>query len=207
MNKKNFARIGLGLVVLFGILSFFVNLDVFTNFDTDSTIVLQNFIPRGFDTLFSGFSLLGSVEITTLTLLILVIFNRKIESAGVLVLYVIALLVEIAGKTVIDHPNPPFSLLRYDIDFSFPSSFFGTGSSFPSGHSTRTVFLSVLMIFLALRQKKIDTKVKLLISFAILIFLLIMLASRVYLGEHWTSDVIGGMLLGAGFAFLSLIFL
>lgn len=207
MNKKNLAGLGLIAVFAFGIFSFFVHKDLFASFDFDTTVRLQNFIPRSFDTLFSGFSLLGSVEVTTLILLILVGINRKIESIGVLFLYIVVLVAEVSGKLFVNHPNPPFMFFRYDIGFNFPSSYVQTGSSFPSGHATRTSFIAVLILFLIWRMKKATKKAKLLMSFVILLIVLTMFVSRVYLGEHWTTDVIGGFLLGSGFSAISLIFL
>ena len=131
---------------------------------------------------FSSFSLLGSVEITTLVLLVIVVFNRKIEGAGVVFLFVLALVIEIAGKTFINHPGPPSMFHRYDIPVTMPS-FYVNRFAFPSGHSMRTAFLALIIFYISARSKKLSKSNKILILCFILLLSLIMYASRVYLGN------------------------
>lgn len=207
MNKKFYGWLGLIGVCIFGFFAFIVHKDLLINFDFDTTVKLQDFIPRWFDTFFSSFSLLGSVEITTLGLLILVILNRKISGLGVLFLYVLALVIEIAGKTFINHPGPPAMFHRYDIPITMPSFYVHPGFAFPSGHSMRTAFLAVMIFYMSTRSKKLGGRSKFLILCFIFLLSLIMYLSRVYLGEHWSTDVIGGILLGTGFAALAVLFL
>jgi undecaprenyl-diphosphatase len=79
------------------------------------------------------------------------------------------------------------------------------GSGFPSGHA---LFAAVVLGFLAylcvtrLRRRSLRT-----LSFAGLLTLILLTGvSRVYLGVHWPSDVLGGYLVGATLL-MTLIFL
>ncbi len=207
MNKKFFLGLGITTVIFFGILSFLVAQDVFNSYDFDATVGLQRLIPRWFDTFFSSFSLLGSVELTTLILLVLVYLNRKIEGAGVILLFIAVLAIEVLGKFFISHPGPPLSFLRYDIPITLPSFSVHPGSSFPSGHATRTAFLALIIFYMSTRGKRMSNSAKILMLCFMVLLSLIMYISRIYLGEHWLSDVVGGFLLGTGFASLAVLFL
>lgn len=206
MNKK-LLFFGLIAFLIFVAFSYLVHKDLFTQFDFNSTVRIQDKISRRFDTFFSVFSLLGSTELVTLFLIVLIAVLRKLKRLLVLVPYIASFFIELYGKIFVVHPGPPFMFFRYDIPFNFPSSYVQPGSSFPSGHSTRTAFVSAILFFLILRSKKLSKFQKMAILGLVLLFDIIMFTSRIYLGEHWVSDVIGGGLLGYSLGLLSLVFL
>lgn len=177
--------------------------------DFDLTVIIQNKIPLRLDPLLSYFSILGSFEVTLGILIGLTIFllaRKRVLSTLLVPAFAVMHVVEIIGKAFLDHPGTPYMFHRYALDFIFPSSYVQPGGSYPSGHAMRTAFLAVLLIY-AIHNSKLSPRFKLCSHVAILTIYLIMILSRVSLGEHWTTDVIGGSLLGSAFALFSLILL
>ena len=73
-----------------------------------------------------------------------------------------------------------------------------SGYSFPSGHSMVSMAFYGLLIYLI--YKKVDNKyLKNCLIFLLSIIILLIGLSRIYLGVHYTSDVLAGFLLGISY--------
>ena len=204
MRTKLFL-LSLIFIGFFTYFSYTVAKEKWTKADFDTTVKLQDHISRKFDKYFSYFSLLGSVEITIgFCLVMAVLAAVRLKGLAILgwLMIVPATMGEVFGKLILFHPAPPVFLHRTLLPTNLPSFYVHTDFSYPSGHMTRTIFIITILISMVFFQSK--NRPGKLISLLSLVFLAVLMGlTRVYLGEHWTSDVIGGSLLGAGAGFFA----
>ena len=186
--------------------SYLVKTKVLNQIDFDTTIRLQNHIPIKYDKFLSSLSLIGSFEILAGIIFLIAVLRKKFVSLLIFIPLAMAHLIEIIGKTLLYHPGPPHLFFRYNIDFLFPSSYIQPGSSYPSGHSLRVIFVSIIISYL-INRSKINKSNKIIFNFLIFLVNGSMLVSRISLGEHWPTDVVGGILLGLSSGIFALIFL
>lgn len=203
--KTKLFLLSLFCTFLFTWFSYTVAKERWQKIDFDTTVKVQDHISRRFDGVFSYFSLLGSAELTIgfcVVFALLALIRMRWLAVGGWLMIVPASLAEVFGKLVVFHPGPPVFLHRSILPTGLPSFYVHTNFSYPSGHMTRTIFIitvfASLMIFSSKNYSYKFTTLSLLISLAFMMGM-----TRVYLGEHWLSDVIGGALLGSATGFFA----
>lgn len=192
----------------FLLFTYIVKKDILKQFDFDYAVKIQDRIPEGFYGVLATVSIAAQAEVLFFALLVLsiiLILRKKFLSFFILLFFVLGHFVELFGKLLLEQPRPPFMFYKHETIQVFPQWHTVPGSSYPSGHAFRSVFVFIVLGYLALKAKNPLLRVlavSFLGSWAGLVIL-----SKIWLGEHWPSDVLGGALLGAVFGFFSLLFL
>ena len=132
---------------------------------------------------------LGNVGIAfIITALVMLLFVRT-RKVGMLLLVSMLLgiiLTNLILKNVISRPRPYLNQLSdFYIWWNEAGALLETGYSFPSGHTA----CAFICAFMAYRQ--LDKK----FSIPIVIFAILVAFSRLYVGVHYPSDILGGILL------------
>ena len=112
----------------------------------------------------------------------LVLTRRRWAAASLAIGLIAAESLAIAVKLLVDRQRPPGPSVEDLV----------TQASFPSGHVTRTIVtLGLLVLLLAGRRRP-----RLAAAAATTAFVGLMAIARILSGEHWPTDVLGGILLG-----------
>ena len=186
------------IFAVFIFFSYTVAKEAWQQIDFDTTVKLQDHISRKFDLEFSYLSLIGSAEVTFIIAGAFAVYNLirlRIWASLAWLLIIPASFVELFGKLVLFHPGPPVLFHRSILETTLPSFYIHTNFSYPSGHMIRTIFILTVLLIITIFSK-INASMRIILISGILGLMFMMSLTRVYLGEHWLSDVIGGVLLG-----------
>ena len=189
LNAKNFKWI----ILFMCLLMFFAILeDVFEKeimkldilgYGLISTLISNNITPVAIVITNLG----GAITLIGLTIIFLLIIKNKKISLSILLNLGISAFLNILLKNIIQRPRPD--------EFRLISE---TGYSFPSGHSMVSMAYYGYLIYLIFKFVK-NKKLKTFLITILCILILSIGISRIYLGVHYTSDVIAGFVLSISY--------
>lgn len=129
----------------------------------------------------------NTIPIVLGTALLFFVFKYKKEALFV-VLSLLSGLVSTLVKWLVDRPRPSQDLVQVIVKT--------TQKSFPSGHTLFYVSFFGFLVVLMYTLKQLPKWLRLGVAGISLLLIFLVPFSRVYLGAHWFTDVVGGFMLG-----------
>lgn len=182
MTKSKKIILGI-LITLFVLVMFFVIFDLTKGFDDAVYKVLINMRSDNLDSFFKFITKFANTKTIILLVSIILIINRNKEGITVTSLTLFSVSAMTILKAIIKRDRPSHLRLIKESNYSFPS-----------GHAMISICVYGYLLYLA--YTKINNKIiKYLVSIGLLLLIILIGLSRIYLGVHYPSDIIGGYLL------------
>ena len=113
------------------------------------------------------------------------------------VTYGLSILINTLLKALINRPRP------YEVDVSIIDMLHASGQSMPSGHTLSATIICAFIFFGVYYYSK-NRALKISLASVLALFLVLVGISRMYLGQHFISDVIVGFFLALAFSVLGI---
>lgn len=189
MIKKNLKWIIFSiLLIVFAIIMICVKNESVVGFDNAIYKIVTYKTNSFLDNMNHIFTFFGSTSLMVILAVLCLIFikNKKIACI-ICACLIISILLNIGIKNVFMRERP---LVRKLVEES--------SYSFPSGHTTAAVSMYGIFVYFIMKSK-LKSNVKNIISACLIILMFLVAWSRVYLGAHFGSDVIGAMVISGAF--------
>jgi undecaprenyl-diphosphatase len=165
--------------------------------DLDGILALQVVSSDALVLLGSLLSAAGAVEIEFPLIALGVAWlwwrGRRRAALALALVFAVAL-VAAGGKHLIDQPGVPPDLHRGLVK-NLPSAEIPTRGVYPSGHVARWTYLGGLALLALARAR--PSLARSALAALIALSIVLMALTRPYLGEHWPTDAVGGILVAA----------
>lgn len=213
-QKRILLFISIGLLASFYLFSKQVKHGYLKQADFDTTVRIQDKISPRLDQLMDDGAILADGIVSSVAVLGIaawVFFRWKkngiwLGALAIPLAFFVLGILEIYGKNILPHPGPPFFMIKQPTTI-FPKFHVVQPYSYPSGHAARITFIGVIAgAIVAKRFASMPQKKKLLI-FLIAGYCVFVWVSRIYLGHHWLSDILGGILVGGASSLGAVVFL
>lgn len=184
MKKKTNIILIIILSMLLLIEIILIKLDYLEVIDNYVYSIINQFITPTNTTIFKFFSFFGSETfIIIICLLALLLAKKKSRGVGFVFIILLSILLNQGLKLLVGRPRPNINPLVIETSYSFPS-----------GHTMIISTMVGLFIFYLWKSQKGSKIQKISITTVLSIIALLIMLSRIYLGVHYFSDIIGGII-------------
>ena len=187
MNRKT-KSIGLLSLALI-ILIILVKTNLIAVFDSAIYNLLTANMNDGLTNIFKSITFFGDESFIIPAIVLSVIIGvilKKIRSGAIVAIFVMVNdFIKALFKLIIQRPRPEILQLVQEGGFSFPS-----------GHTMAAASLSGILIYLILKSG-MDKNLKIVLTSILALMALLVGLSRIYLGVHYASDVLGAFIISS----------
>jgi undecaprenyl-diphosphatase len=181
--------LSLASVIGFGLVAILVGEQKIAQFDSVVTSFIQGLESPTMTKIMKFFTTIGSIPVVSILSAFVLLFLYKVLHHRTELILFLAVMI---GAAILNQA------LKFTFERARPTAhrlIQASGYSFPSGHSMEAFALYGILSFLLWRH----TSTRIVLIFLILISVIMIIAigtSRIYLGVHYPSDVLGGYLAG-----------